>query len=229
MVENESMSFVDPNKYIDFRELSRVRVGDYVLDPDGNPYMQVLGWNKNNDLICRQYERDLSNDKGTKSHYREGNKIAISPEQHLNLVFRRYDSGSNKQLSEEVELQINECLRSAGILNESGDVNFDDYIEEREYEFDILNDRFWKTLTYKEVEAGLQFGDVLYSNFIGMPIAAIQSSRYEKTDNNNKPVKGYDTLSYYSDETTFVPEWYFLEKVKSTDSGVFPYIIRRHK
>lgn len=130
-------------------------------------------------------------------------------------------------ITKEEELQINECLRLAGVLNESGDVDFDDYIDEQEYEFDILNDRFWKTLTPEEVKAGLQQGDILYSNFIGMPIAAVQSSKTKQT-NNGQELDGYYTLSYYSDETLFVPEWYFLEKVQVIN-GVSQCIIRRHK
>jgi hypothetical protein len=187
MVGNESMSFVDPNKYIDFRELSQVRVGDYVLDPDGKPYMQVLGWNKNNDLICRQYERDLSNEKNIKSHYRDGNKIAISPEQHLNLVFRRYDSGSNRQLSEEEELQIAECLHVAGVqLNEYIFDRESQLYDENYVDYYSNNMEIIKEINENNIDKIQKFDAMYASDRPNSPLLFVFQQSFEEANRKNK-------------------------------------------
>lgn len=93
---------VNPNNYKDFRDFNSLQKGDYILDMN-EPQFVVLGKDGNGDIICRNLET--------------GKKMLINSIEasHLNYTYRRYTKQRNESISKEIERQIVECLRLAGV------------------------------------------------------------------------------------------------------------------
>ena len=97
-----NIQHVNPNEYKDFKDFNSLQKGDYILDID-EPQFIVLGSDENGDVICRNLET--------------GKKMIINPieARHLNYTYRRYANVKNESITRDVENQIAECLRLAGI------------------------------------------------------------------------------------------------------------------
>lgn len=93
---------VNPNNYKDFRDFNSLQKGDYILDMN-EPQFVVIGKDENGNLICKNLET--------------GKKILINSTEasHLNYTYRRYTNQTNESISKEIEKQIAECLRLAGV------------------------------------------------------------------------------------------------------------------
>lgn len=93
---------VNPSNYKGFRDFNSLQKGDYILDMD-EPQFIVLGKNEDGNVICRNLDT--------------GKKMVINPvgARHLNYTYRRYFNKPNESITEEIERQIAECLRLAGV------------------------------------------------------------------------------------------------------------------
>lgn len=102
MTNERNMEIVDPNDYEIIQDYEDVKKGDYITDHDGNELAVVLGWDNDN-LICRNLET--------------GKKFIVTEDnaQHLGYGYKRQNPTKTVPISDDLEKQIAECLRLAGV------------------------------------------------------------------------------------------------------------------
>lgn len=102
MANTRDMKIVNPNDYKIFKDFNMVQKGDFIIDYDGEVMATVIN-RDDSTLICKNLDTGKNFD------------VTEDGARHLGYRYKRQNPTKISKISEEIERQIAECLRLAGV------------------------------------------------------------------------------------------------------------------